>query len=121
MVQGILWYIPVSRICVLMLTIATRYVSGIVDNLENEILCFLRLYHLAVDAVGILDDRRGVSWLVFMQISISLYKNHDWNILNITNAKVGIKGYHESWHITKFIQGTSQLLALTYHKHESIV
>ena len=69
--------------------------NEVVKTISRNTLYHLRSDHPIVDGVGILSNEINEDWLVFIQISIKQYQNHNANLETLFAEKRGEKGYKE--------------------------
>ena len=69
--------------------------NEVVKTISRNTLYHLRSNHPIVDGVGILSNEINEDWLVFIQISIKQYQNHNANLETLFAEKRGEKGYKE--------------------------
>ena len=57
--------------------------SDTLIKLDRSVLYQLRYKHPVIDGIGILQDERNVSWLAFIQISLSPYLSHHTKVTDL--------------------------------------
>ena len=70
-------------------------VNEVLDDITKNILYQLRSDHPIIDGIEFITNELGDYWLVFIQVSVSPYSNHDPNLETLLSQKEGSKHYKE--------------------------
>ena len=72
-----------------------KLVEEVLENFTPNTLYRLRINHATIDAVGVLMNEVGESWLLFVQISKQPYAKHKADLRSLLADKRGVDGYEE--------------------------